>query len=186
MSVMAGSVTAVPEASYVIVLNGGYGVGKSSALDHVGDLLAEVGRPFSLMDVDWFHRSWPSAADDPENVLTEAQNMSAVWVNYQRAGPRQLVLSGVVASRHDRERYERVFALPGRSVRLEASAAVTEAHLRRRYTEHQSRSLDWHLERHEDLARQLAASDLDELIINTENQVPRAVAKLVLDHFQLL
>lgn len=177
--------TAVSEASYAIVLNGAYGVGKSSALDHVGDLLAEVGRPFSLMDVDWFHRSWPSAADDPENVLTEAQNMSAVWVYYQRAGPRQLVLSGVVASRHDRERYERAFALPVRSVRLKDSAADTEARLKHRYSEHQARSLDWHLERHEDLACQLAVSDLDELVISTNDQVPSTVAELVLDHFEL-
>lgn len=35
-----------------LLLNGTYGVGKSAVLDHVGDLLAEAGRPFSLMDVD--------------------------------------------------------------------------------------------------------------------------------------
>ncbi|MFK4084571.1 hypothetical protein ACI2LF_10715 [Kribbella sp. NPDC020789] len=46
-------------AGYAIFLNGGYGVGKSSTLEHVGDLLAAAGTPFSLMDVDWFHRSWP-------------------------------------------------------------------------------------------------------------------------------
>ena len=31
------------------------------------------------MDVDWFHRAWPPAEDDPESVLTEADNMAAVW-----------------------------------------------------------------------------------------------------------
>lgn len=70
------------DATYVIFLNGGYGVGKSSTLDHVGDLLADSGRAFCLMDVDWFHRSWPSAADDPENVFIEAENMTAAWSNY--------------------------------------------------------------------------------------------------------
>lgn len=55
----------MPRPSYVIFLNGSYGVGKSSAIDHVGDLLAEYGKAFSLMDVDWFHRSWPPADDDP-------------------------------------------------------------------------------------------------------------------------
>jgi hypothetical protein len=54
--------------AYAIFRNGGYGDGKSSALDHVGDLLANAGTPFSLMDVDWFHRSWPPA--DPDNALT--------------------------------------------------------------------------------------------------------------------
>ena len=58
---------------YAIFLNGSYGVGKTSVLDHVGNLLAARGRPFSLMDVDWFHRSWPVADDDPDNTLVEAR-----------------------------------------------------------------------------------------------------------------
>jgi hypothetical protein len=48
------------------------------------------------MDVDWFHRAWPPAEDDPENVLTEADNMAAVWKNYLRIGPRRLVVAGGV------------------------------------------------------------------------------------------
>lgn len=171
---------------YVILLNGAYGVGKSAALDHVGQLLAEAGRPFSLMDVDWFHRSWPPAADDPDNVLTEAKNMAVVWRNYLRAGPRQLAVSGVIASPGDRERYEKTFALSVRSVRLEASAAATEARLRRRYPAHQASSLLWHLERHENLAQRLVRADLDELAINTDCETPYSVAEEVLRHFDLL
>ena len=136
----------MPAPTYVIFLNGGYGVGKSSTLDHVGDLLAETGSAFSLMDVDWFHRSWPPAVNDPENVLTEAENMGAVWSNYRRAGPRQPVVAGVIASRQDQERYAEVFALPIRSVQLVAAATVVEARLRGRYTEHQLSGLRWHLE----------------------------------------
>jgi hypothetical protein len=175
----------VPTPAYVIFLNGTYGMGKSTVLDHVGDLLAARGTAFSLMDVDWFHRSWPPAADDPRNVLTEAENMAAVWGNYLRAGPRQLVVAGVLTSGRDRERYQETFALPVRSVRLVASAASTEARLRRRYSEQQSSSLAWHLERHSDLADRLAAHDLDELVIDTEAGVPHGVAVSVLGHFGL-
>ncbi|MGO1339231.1 MAG: hypothetical protein ACTML1_06545, partial [Cellulosimicrobium funkei] len=64
-----------------IFLNGSYGVGKSSTLDHLADLFAEAELPFSLFDVDWFHRSWPPAPTDPQNVLTEADNIRAVWRN---------------------------------------------------------------------------------------------------------
>lgn len=84
---------------FVIFLNGSYGVGKTSTLDHVGDLLAEALMPFSLMDVDCFHRSWPPGDDDPTNVITEAANIALVWRNYKSTGPRQLVVSGVIASR---------------------------------------------------------------------------------------
>lgn len=173
----------MPNPLYVVFLNGAYGVGKSSALDHLGDLLAEAGRAFSLMDVDWFHRSWPPRADDPENVLTEAENMAVVWSNYLRSGPRQLVVAGVIASGRDWKRYEKTFALPVRSVRLAASAAVTEARLRRRYTEHQADSLAWHLERYADLTQRLDLADLDEVVIDTDELTPRAVAHAVLDHF---
>lgn len=108
--------------SFVVFVNGGHGVGTSSTLDHIGDLLAETGTAFSLMDVDWFHRSWPPAPGDPDNVLTEAANMAAVWSNYLRTGLRQPVVAGVIASDRDRERYATTFALPVRSVRLTASA----------------------------------------------------------------
>ena len=175
----------MPSPSYVIFVNGGYGVGKSTTLDHIGDLLAETGKAFSLMDVDWFHRSWPPADDDPENVRTEADNMTVVWSNYLRAGPRQPVVAGVIASGRDRERYASAFALPVRSVRLTASAGVTEARLRRRYTGDQTNSLSWHLERHADLSQRQALADLDELVIDTDELTPRAVAEAVLLHFGL-
>lgn len=172
--------------AYVIFLNGSYGVGKSSALDHVGDLLAEHGQPFSLMDVDWYHRSWPPAASDPENVVTEAANMAAVWRNYRRTGPHQLVVAGVIASTTDRDRYEQVFDLPVRLVRLTAERAVTEARLRRRYTRHQQPALTWHLERHAALREQIARADLDELVIEADERDPRSVAVEVAEHFGLL
>jgi chloramphenicol 3-O-phosphotransferase len=118
-------------------------------------------------------------------VLTEAENMAAVWGNYLRAGPRQLVVAGVIASSRDQQRYEDTFALPVRSVRLVASAASTEARLRRRYSEQQSGTLNWHLERHSNLADRLAAQDLDELVIDTDSMSPHEVAVRVLEHFGL-
>jgi hypothetical protein len=172
--------------AFVLFLNGSYGVGKSSTLDHVGDVLAGRGRAFSLMDVDWFHRSWPPAADDPDNVVTEAANLSAVWSNYRRTGPRQPVVAGVLASQHDRQRYERAFGLPVRAVRLVAAADVTAARLRQRYSAEQDAALVWHLQRHTELALRLARADLDELVLDTSSRTARAVAEEVVDHVGLL
>ena len=55
----------MPDATYVIFLNGSYGVGKSSTLDHVGDLLvdSDSDRAFCLMDVDWSRFSQPEYAE---------------------------------------------------------------------------------------------------------------------------
>ncbi|WP_091412626.1 hypothetical protein [Friedmanniella luteola] len=164
----------------VLFLNGSYGVGKSATLEHLGDLLAERGLAFSLMDVDWFHRSWPPAEDDPENVRTEAANLAAVWRNYRRTGPRQLVVAGVIADERDRQRYAAAFALPLRSVRLVTEPAVAEVRLRGRYRAQQDRALAWHLARHVQLARRLAENALDEHVVDTGGRGPRDVAEAVL------
>lgn len=169
--------------TWAIFLNGSYGVGKSATLDHVGDLLADAGQPFSLMDVDWFHRSWPPADFDTGNTVIEAQNMATVWANYQSAGPRQLVISGVIASAADLDRYSSALGLTVRPVRLVASTATTLRRLQNRYTATQAAKLDWHSQRHQQLSQRLAAADLDEAVIDTDELWPHAVAAAVLAHF---
>ncbi|PSL37855.1 hypothetical protein CLV49_1462 [Labedella gwakjiensis] len=162
-----------------IFLNGSYGVGKSAVLDHLGDRFAAAGRPFSLFDVDWFHRSWPRAQGDPRNVLTEAENMRAVWANYERVGPRTPIVAGVIASEEDRARYETVFGRRLRIVLLTASPAVSEARLRGRYDEGRQAALDWHLARHEQLASELVSGRWNELILDTDHLAPADVAEVV-------
>ncbi|MBM7412769.1 hypothetical protein JOE38_002592 [Clavibacter michiganensis] len=163
-----------------LLLNGTYGVGKSAVLERIGDLLAEAGRPFSLMDVDWFHRSWPPASWDPENVLVEARAMAATWALFQEAGPRQLVVSGVVAERADLDRYRDALGIDVRCVLLTASPAVVEARLRSRYDDDRRAARDWHLARHADLAARLGASGLDGTTIATDDRTPREVARAAL------
>jgi chloramphenicol 3-O-phosphotransferase len=174
----------VTQSDYAIFLNGGFGAGKSSTLDHVGDLLAKAGRPFSLMDVDWFHRSWPPA--DPDNALIEAHNIAAVWKCYQSMGPRQLVMCGVIATTADRDRYAAAVERPIRMVRLTADADIIRKRLRGRYLASQSSALDWHLERCADTAARIEAAGLDELVIDTSTLEPHEVAERTLRHFALL
>lgn len=168
------------EVRHLVVVNGSYGVGKSSVLDHLADRMASAGRPFSLFDVDWFHRSWPVAADDPDNVVVEARNLAAVWANYRAAGPRQPFLAGVLRTPADRSRLSDAFWLSVWSVRLEAAPEVAEARLRGRYRAEQASTLDRHLERHLALARELAEADLDHAVIATDELTPAQVADEVL------
>lgn len=162
-----------------IFLTGCYGVGKSSVLDHLGDLFAREGLPFSLFDVDWFHRSWPSAADDPRNVLTEARNMRAVWLNYLEAGPRTPIVAGVIESREDADRYENVFDRTLRIVQLTASPDVAEQRLRNRYDADRAEALDWHLEHQRRLSVALAGADWHDLTVDTDHATPAEVAATV-------
>lgn len=171
------------DGDYAIFLNGSYGVGKSSTLDHIGDLLAQADQPFSLMDVDWYHRSWPPASFDQGNKIIEAQNMAAVWANYKTAGRRQLVISGVITSQVELDRYSQALDLIVRPVRLAANGRVTEARLRGRYTANQNAKLDWHASRYQELSERLTEADLDEAVIHTDLMQPLQVAAAVLQHF---
>ncbi|MEV4261358.1 hypothetical protein [Kribbella sp. NPDC049584] len=172
------------QPDYAIFLNGGYGVGKSSVVEHVGDLLAKAGRPFSLMDVDWFHRAWPPAEQD--NALVEARNIAAVWECYRSVGPRQLVMCGVIGAEVDRERYAAAVDCDIRMVRLTADAAIIRKRLRGRYSASQRSALEWHLERCDEVAARLEVADLDELVIDTSALGPLEVAERTLRHFGLL
>ncbi len=173
------------DTEWVLFLNGVYGVGKTSTLDQIGDRLALHGVPFSLFDVDWFHRSWPPADHDPDNVHTEAQNIADVWKNYRHVGRRQAVVSGVMKSAVDRARYSDAFGLPVRPVLLWASSATIECRLHARYSDERSGALRWHLRRHAVLAEKLRQSGEFEAIIETEGVPPSDVARLVLQHFGL-
>jgi hypothetical protein len=173
------------EDQWAIFLNGSYGVGKSSTLNHVADLLAQSDQPFSLLDQDWFLRSWPPASPETGNKLVQLANMAAVWTNYRNVGPRRLVIGGVLTDREDLDRYSSALGLDVRPVRLAASTAVAEQRLRMRYGPLEAHKLQWHLEHHEKTAQRVAAADLDELVIDTDLQTPLTVAQRVLEHFGL-
>ncbi|WP_051899347.1 hypothetical protein [Sciscionella sediminilitoris] len=181
-----GTPDSTGDGEYAIFVNGSYGTGKSAALEHIGDLLATAGQAFSLMDIDWFHRSWPPAGFDPDNTLIEARNMALVWSNYRATGPRQLVVSGVLGSRAELDRYSRSLNLTVRPVRLVASPQVTETRLRGRYTAAQRARFDWHASRHRELGERLAEADMDEAVIDTDTLAPAEVAAAVLRHFGYL
>lgn len=165
--------------SFGIFLTGSYGVGKTSVLDHLGDLFEGDGLPFSLFDVDWFHRSWPTAPDDQRNVITEAANMRAVWSNYLATGARTPIVAGVIETAEDAERYEGVFGRPLRVVRLTASPHVAEARLRRRYDVDRCDALRWHLADQQRLAHAIAAFDGHALTVDTDDRTPAQVAAIV-------
>lgn len=114
----------------------------------------------------------------------ETAIITAAWEIYQRAGPRQLVLAGVLATSADRQRYQRAVGMAIRSVRLEAGEQVRSARLAGRYGLDRGVALRWHLQRHQQLAARLASAGLDEAVIATDDLGPRTVAQEVLAHFE--
>ena len=166
---------------YGIFLSGSYGVGKSSTLDHLGDLFAQKGLPFSLLDIDWFHRSWPLAPYDPDNTVIEAQNLAAVWQNYLGTGPRTPIIAGVIRTRSDLDRYQAVFTRELKVVHLTASPDIAAERLRRRYDSARSEALSWHLARHVALATDLHNFAGHTVTVHTDNLAPAQVAQEIFD-----
>jgi hypothetical protein len=93
------------------------------------------------------------------------------------------VISGVIESQEDLNRYNAALELAVRPVRLTASPAIIDARLRGRYTATQASHLDWHAQRHQELSERLATVGLDEAIIDTDTMQPIEVASAVLSHF---
>lgn len=153
------------ERELALLINGPAGVGKTSMLDHVGDLLAELGRPFVLMDVDWFHRSWPPNTEGNRDV--EAQTMGMLWRGYRAGGPRLLVVSGYVSSAASLHRYERALGVELLSIGLSAPVDVLRERLRRRHA-NQPGALAWHLDHLPEMLGALAAGAPDRERIHAE------------------
>jgi hypothetical protein len=175
---------AAPDDRFALFINGEPGVGKSTTLEHVGDILAELARPFSLMDVDWFHRSWPPTEDG--NRAIEASNIAHVWKSYDHDAPaRQLVIAGVIHSERARRRYEDAVGLPIRSVRLLAPRATVLERLEGRYAGERPRALGWHLDHLEEAAVRADAYAGDEFSVETDTDA-RSVAEQVLRGVGLL
>ncbi|RZU61243.1 hypothetical protein [Zhihengliuella halotolerans] len=168
---------------FAIFINGTYGVGKTSVLDHIGDRLEGSARPFALMDVDWFHRSWPPAHAMHGNALIELENMAAVWRNYRTVGPRRLVISGVIESKEDLHRYSDALSVAIRPVLLVADRRTVFHRLRRRYSPQRAGHLQWHLERASGLQERLIDAAPYEARFDTTSDVPAKTAQRIIEHF---
>ncbi|MGO2360991.1 MAG: hypothetical protein ACTH6N_07645 [Brachybacterium tyrofermentans] len=116
-------------------------------------------------------------------MLTEADNIRAVWRNYRQTGPRTPLIAGVITQAEDLERYERCFEIPLRVVHLTASLEVAEHRLRGRYTPSQHRALTWHLGNHERLTRELHRLPSYDLVVDTDHRTSAEVAALVFEEF---
>lgn len=166
-------------SSRAIFLNGTAGVGKTTVLDHVGDLLAEVGEPFGLLDVDWFHRYHPPNPGDPGNRALEGRGLAAVARGYLEHGPRTLVVSGVITSAERRADYADVLGVPMSVVWLRLAPAEVAQRLQRRHAR-QPQHLPALLRQGDDFAVQIAAAHAYDHVLDIDGLTAREAAERVL------
>jgi adenylylsulfate kinase-like enzyme len=152
-----------------LLVTGSVGAGKTAVLLALGELLAEQGEPYALVDLDWL--CWASAPDATAQELLVA-NLALVRDTFARAGVTRLALSRYVRTEAE---VETIRAAAGREfvvVILDAPRDALEARLRNRDT---GRELAEHLA---ELER--APAQLDYPVVSSAEGSPPDTARRVL------
>ncbi|CAN5284989.1 hypothetical protein BH23CHL1_BH23CHL1_00340 [soil metagenome] len=167
--------TSVP----VMIVTGPVGAGKTSVGAAISELLDSAGTVHALIDIDGLNRFYPRSHDDPFATELATRNLAAVWPNFDAAGATCLIVSDVIESRADLDRYRS--AVNGAQlllVRLRAPVHILSRRLRARES---GPSLEWHLRRATELAEQMDASALEDLLVDTEGKSVSEIATDILD-----
>ena len=173
-----GPVASASDLVPVLVLSGPIGVGKTTLLGEVADLLREVGETFVAVDLDGLTQVFPRPAGDPQAMGLGAQNLAAVWVNAASVGARRMVLASVIETDYDLGLV--LEAVPGANpfiVRLTADEATLFDRVRRREI---GTARGWHLERSFELAESLRRAGLEDAVVESDDRPVREIGREIL------
>ncbi len=163
----------------VLLITGPVGVGKTSVLGEVTELLEAAGIAFAAVDLDGLSWCYPSPpGDDRFRSSLTLRNLAAVWRNFEAAGAGRLVLSRVIESRDELDRYRE--AVPGADitvVRLRASDAALRERVDRREI---GLGHGWHSARAIELARLMDERKVEDVLVETDGRTVDEIAREVL------
>lgn len=106
------------------------------------------------------------------------KNLGSVWKNYQQSGVDRLIVPSVMESRSELDSYRE--AIPGADilvVRLRVKLTTIHERLKSRET---GKSLDWHLNRAMELTAQLEKTQIEDIVIDTDDKSMTLVAQEVM------
>jgi len=162
-----------------IIVTGPVGVGKSTVAEAMGYELLAAKVPHANVDFDQLTACYPRPVDDqPWGTKLGLANLAAMWTNYEAAGARRLIIARVIESRAELEGFRQ--AVPGAEilvVRLRATPATLQARVR---TRGPWWDMEWHLARAVELAAQMDAQPMEDLLVETDDRDPVTVARDVL------
>jgi hypothetical protein len=162
-----------------LLLTGTVGAGKTTTAAAVGRVLAERGVPHAVIDLDELRRAWPAPPGDPFQQELELENLRAVSAIYRQRGAQRLVLAGVLERAADRARYQDAVGAALTVCRLRVALPTARARLERRHAEDDD-ARRWHLHRSGELEAVLAASGVEDHLVDVDGLDAPAVARAVL------
>jgi hypothetical protein len=165
--------------SRVILVTGTVGVGKTSVLIEIGDVLAAQDEAYALVDLDWLAwlRPDPGRGTTVQHVLGE--NLRQVSATFRRAGVERLVLARAVRTGDELDAIRQ--ALGGCElsvVRLVASPGAVEERLRGRDSGAQ---LAEHLAEAATFAAEAEVAGIGDAVVSTDGVDAAAAARAVLE-----
>ena len=112
-----------------VLLNGVYGVGKTTVLVEMADRMEAAGLHYAALDLDWLAWAWPgddAEGDDdhPTAGPLLLEHLDLIVGNLRRRGNDRFALAGSVASVEELERLREHLAMPLRVALLTAPLDV--------------------------------------------------------------
>lgn len=160
----------------VLAISGPVGVGKTSVLVEIHDVLSNAEIAHGCIERDALSYFWPPKGRFNEEIVE--RNLACVVSNFLDAGAKRLLIAGVIESDSDLTVYRR--CIPNAEIqvcRLTADLALREKRLRSREI---GAGLEWHLNRTAELDIILNAADIDDFVVVNNDRPIRDVSIEVL------
>jgi len=162
----------------VLAISGSVGVGKTSTLLEIHDILEESKVPHGCVERDALGYSWPPQGRFNERIVE--LNLLCVARTFLNAGAERLVIAGVVETPSDLLVYNR--CIPNAEIQVCRLTADLELRRERLRSREKGAGLDWHLERTAELDDILDQAKLDNCSVDNGDRPLREVALEILAH----
>lgn len=162
----------------VLAISGAVGVGKTSVLMELHDILEREKIPHGCVERDALSYSWPTQGRFNE-VMVE-RNLACVTANFLEAGATRLLIAGVIEGTTDLEVYRR--CIPNAEIQVCRLTADLDLRRQRLRGREKGAGLDWHLDRTVELDSILDAAKVEDFCVDNGDRPLREVALEVLSH----
>lgn len=164
----------------VLAISGAVGVGKTSVLIELHDILSTEKIPHGCVERDALAYSWPDQGRFNEVMVK--RNLSCVVANFLEAGATRILIAGVIETPEDLAVYRR--CIPNAEIQVCRLTADLDLRRQRLRVREKGAGLQWHLERTVELDRILDQAEIENFRVNNGDRALREVALEVLTRAQ--
>lgn len=161
----------------VLAISGTVGVGKTSILGELHDILSNAKIPHGCVERDALGYSWPVMGRFNEEIVE--RNLACVASNFVKTGATRILIAGVIESAADLAAYHR--CIPNAQIQVCRLIADLETRRERLRSREKGAGLGWHLDRTAELDAILDLAKIEDFIVDNGNRRLRDVASEVLE-----